>query len=173
MLMMVVFLCVECLFKIADREISRRKEIETQLDFISRQLGQLQIITALPATTVPSHTLVNSAMDVRSAVMGYLAVQIRHESIALGIVGRHSQRFRVEYLGKVVTTFTAGDDERNGVNAALESAVRDFNAALSHYGHGVGFKTFETVEGVTTALIWLTCRNSKKRGETSKRTDLI
>jgi len=73
--------------QIADRELGRRDDIEKTLDYISRQLGQLQIIESLPTVNVPSQALINSAMDVRSAVMRYLAVQIRHESNALGVVG--------------------------------------------------------------------------------------
>jgi hypothetical protein len=73
--------------QIADRELGRRDDIEKTLDYISRQLGQLQITESLPTANVPSQALINSAMDVRSDVMRYLAVQIRHQSIALGIMG--------------------------------------------------------------------------------------
>jgi len=73
--------------QIADREIARREEIENTLDYISRQLGQLQITKRLPTVNVPSQALINSAMDVRSAVMRYLAVQIRGQSNALGWTG--------------------------------------------------------------------------------------
>jgi RecJ-like exonuclease len=71
----------------ADRELKRRDEIEKRLDYISQQLGQLQIIKNLPDVKVMSQTLINSAMDVRSAVMRYLAIQIRHESSHFGIMG--------------------------------------------------------------------------------------
>jgi hypothetical protein len=73
--------------QIADRELGRRDDIEKTLDYISRQLAQLQITESLPTANVPSQALINSAMDVRSDVMRYLAVQIRHESNALGIMG--------------------------------------------------------------------------------------
>jgi hypothetical protein len=77
----------------ADREVGRKKEIESQLDFISRQLGQLQITETLPTSAISSQALINSAMDVRSAVMQYLAVQIRHESYALGLLGKYCDNF--------------------------------------------------------------------------------
>lgn len=73
--------------QVADRELVRREEIENTLDYISRQLGQLQITETLPTVNVPSHALFNSAMEVRSAVMRYLTVQIRHQSTALGLTG--------------------------------------------------------------------------------------
>jgi hypothetical protein len=72
----------------ADRELKRRDEIEKGLDYISRQLGQIQIIENLPTAEVKSQTLVNTAMDVRSSVMRYLAIQIRHESTHFGILGK-------------------------------------------------------------------------------------
>ena len=71
----------------ADRELKRRDEIEKGLDYISRQLGQLQIIETLPSADVMSQTLINSAMDVRTSVMRYIAIQIRHESRYFGIIG--------------------------------------------------------------------------------------
>jgi hypothetical protein len=71
----------------ADRELKRRDEIEKGLDYISRQLGQLQIIETLPSAEVMSQTLINSAMDVRTSVMRYIAIQIRHESRHFGIIG--------------------------------------------------------------------------------------
>src|SRR5271154_1556983 len=49
--------------------------------------------------------------------------------------------------GRMVSTLTTGDEDYTEVNQALEKAVANFNSALSHYGHGVGFKTFEYVEG--------------------------
>jgi hypothetical protein len=73
--------------KIADHEIARATEIESELDYISRQLGQLEVTEELPNAGVPSHHLINSAMEVHSAVMIYLAVLIRYESKAGGIVG--------------------------------------------------------------------------------------
>ena len=73
--------------KIADREISRRADVETMLDYIYRQLEQLGIIDGLPEDLHPPQSLVNRAMDVKSAVLAYLATHIRHESHRLGIMG--------------------------------------------------------------------------------------
>jgi tetratricopeptide (TPR) repeat protein len=56
----------------------------------------------------------------------------------------------------MVSTLTAGDEDYTEINQALEKAVANFNSALSHYGHGVGFKTFEYVEGNTFSSIKLT-----------------
>lgn len=73
--------------KIADGELGRGAEIEGQLDYISRQLGQLDLTKELPKAGVPPEHLMNCAMEVRSAVMIYLAVLIRHESKRGGVMG--------------------------------------------------------------------------------------
>ena len=50
-------------------------------------------------------------------------------------------------IGRVISTLTTGEEEYVAVSQALEVCVSNFNSALSHYGQGVGFKTFEYVEG--------------------------
>ena len=64
----------------AERELKRRSEIEETLDYISRELGQVQIINRLPSAKVPSEALINSALELRSSVMRYLSAVIRRES---------------------------------------------------------------------------------------------
>jgi hypothetical protein len=49
-------------------------------------------------------------------------------------------------------TFFRGDQEREYSGRNLENAVLEFNSALSHFGHGVGFKTFKCVQGIATIL---------------------
>ena len=58
----------------------------------------------------------------------------------------------VNVLGRVVSTLTSGDEDYTTTSRALETCVTNFNSALSHYGHSVGFKTFEYVEGEQTWL---------------------
>jgi hypothetical protein len=79
--------------KIADREILRRKHVEKKLDYISRQLGQLDIVKRLPAADVLSQSLVNRTIDVVSATLHYLAVHIEHESTRLGLIGTDPFQF--------------------------------------------------------------------------------
>lgn len=71
----------------AEREIKRKEEIEKTLDYIYRQLGQLTAIQSLPDSVVPPQALINRATDVKSAVLVYVAVHIRHEGIRCGIIG--------------------------------------------------------------------------------------
>jgi len=49
-------------------------------------------------------------------------------------------------LGKVATALLSGDEETQA-QRNLEISIQRFNAALAHFGHGVGFKTYEQVEG--------------------------
>jgi hypothetical protein len=80
--------------KIADREISRRDEVEKKLEYISQQLGQVEIIKQLPdIQNVQTDALVNRAMDVVSAALLFLAVHIRHESGRFGIIGTPKHSF--------------------------------------------------------------------------------
>jgi hypothetical protein len=73
----------------ADREITRKGEIEDMLDYMYRQLEQLEIVAGddLPNAAIPSKALQNRSMDVKSAALVYLSVHIRYEGGRLGIIG--------------------------------------------------------------------------------------
>jgi hypothetical protein len=73
--------------QIAEREISRKNELEKTLDFMYQQLEQLEILDVLPTDLQQREILINRAMDVRSASMLYLATILRHEATPLGSVG--------------------------------------------------------------------------------------
>lgn len=71
--------------------MSRRNDIEKRLDYISRQLGALQIIEKLPEAGVETDQLVNRALDVISAALNYLSAHIIQER--RGILRNYSARF--------------------------------------------------------------------------------
>jgi hypothetical protein len=52
------------------------------------QLTRLDTITTLLNIEVPSDALINRAMDVRSSLMVFLAVHIRHEAVRFGLLGK-------------------------------------------------------------------------------------
>ena len=74
--------------QIADREISRKKELGETLDHICQQLQHLAILNSLPEDLEQREFVINRALDVRSACMLYLAANIRHQSTVLGIPGK-------------------------------------------------------------------------------------
>jgi hypothetical protein len=74
--------------QIANREFTRREEIETNLDYISRELARVKVSSNLAKRDVDCVGLGYRAMDVRSAVLSYLAVHIRRESKIFGIIGK-------------------------------------------------------------------------------------
>lgn len=74
--------------QIAEREVARKAEIMKRLDYISRRLGQLDIIRNLPDTEFLSQELINSALDVQSASMIYLTVHVRYASSHFGIASK-------------------------------------------------------------------------------------
>lgn len=71
----------------AEKEITRRDTIGNKLDYISRQLGQLEIVQTLPQVSIETVQLENRAIDVLSAVLTFLAVNIKSESAKLGVIG--------------------------------------------------------------------------------------
>lgn len=89
--------------QIADREISRKAEIDEMLDYIHRQLGQLKVIDEIPDSDVPSIALINRALDVKSCTLNFLAIHIRRENSRLGTVGMalHSWTDSREYWGSI------------------------------------------------------------------------
>jgi len=44
--------------------------------------------------------------------------------------------------------FCQGTDIFDSTEAELRGAVDEFNYTLSHFGHGVGLRTFQVVEGM-------------------------
>ena len=58
------------------------------LNFMYQQLEQLEILDILPEDIGQRESVVNCAIDVRSASMIYLAVNIRHQATPLGDVGK-------------------------------------------------------------------------------------
>ena len=74
--------------QIANRELARKVEIEKKLDYIARELARVNIIKKLPNNDVEFIALAYRVMDVRSAVITYIAVHIRRESNMMGIMGK-------------------------------------------------------------------------------------
>jgi hypothetical protein len=52
-----------------------------------QQLDQLKIVQHLPEDIEQSEQVINRGMDVRSACMAYLAINIRHDTTPGGTVG--------------------------------------------------------------------------------------
>jgi hypothetical protein len=71
-----------------DNELDRRNSMGERFEYISRQLAQLEIVKNLPDADVSSDHLVNRAMDVLSASLMYMAIQIRHEAGYFGVAGK-------------------------------------------------------------------------------------
>jgi hypothetical protein len=117
--------------------------INKKLDYISRKLGQLEIIKQLPDQGIEYDQLVNRAIDVISASFNYLAVHIRHEARRLGVIGKHLDMPEITWTGSIATALLKGDENCTLVDADLSVAVEEFNCTLSHLGHGIGIRTFE------------------------------
>ena len=49
----------------------------------------------------------------------------------------------------MVSSFLVGEREYKTVDSDLKAAVDEFNSAVVHFGHGVGFKVFDLLQGIS------------------------
>jgi hypothetical protein len=70
-----------------DKELTRKEELTKSLDYICHQVGQLEVVDAIPPDLEQLDIVINRAIDVRSAAMRYLASQIQHDATKLGTTG--------------------------------------------------------------------------------------
>ena len=86
--------------QIADKEVGRKEEVERTLNFMYQQLEQLEILDILPEDLEHERreSVVNCAIDVRSASMIYLAVNIRHQATPGGDIGKTSLRTSINRI---------------------------------------------------------------------------
>jgi hypothetical protein len=49
--------------------------------------------------------------------------------------------------GNIAKALVKGSAAFTSAESALRAAVDEFNQTLSHYGHGIGFRTLQVVEG--------------------------
>lgn len=80
------------------------------------------------------------AMDVRTAVLNYLAVHIRRES--KGLIGESYFPFPAD-VGNVTTTLLKGDMDCEAATRDLQAAVTEFNSALILLNTGMAFYTIQ------------------------------
>jgi hypothetical protein len=126
--------------QIANREFTRREEIEKNLDYISRELSRVKVSVKL--ANRDGVGLNYRGMDVRSAVLNYLAVHIGRESKTFGIIGKCRVTFFVN-AGNIATTLVKGDVDCEAATQDLQAAVTEFNSALILLNASM---TFETVQ---------------------------
>jgi hypothetical protein len=115
------------------------------LDYMHRQLGQLNVINDIPESDVPSQTLLNRALDVKTCSLNFLAIHIGLENNRLGLIG--TSCIILTDLGNMGSAIFKAD-VFDAARRDLEKAVLEFNSALSDFGHSIGFITFKTVRGI-------------------------
>jgi hypothetical protein len=81
-------------------------------------------------------------MDVRSAVLNYLAVHIRRESKTFGIIGKCHVLIFVD-VGNIATTLVKGDMDCEAATRDLQAAVTEFNSALILFNASMSFQTVQ------------------------------
>jgi hypothetical protein len=113
------------------------------VEYICRQLEQLDIIKHIPDADVPPDYLINRATDVLSATLTYLAVHIHHQPGRFGVIGRLPNSRLTDFVGAIVGTIIKGDEESVAVDTELQDAVAEFNSALTNFASRIGFRTFQ------------------------------
>jgi hypothetical protein len=100
---------------------------------------------------VKTDQLVNRATDVLSGSLNFLSLHICHESKRLGFLGKRHAGYYLISLGSVTATFFAGEKDFESAETALKNAVDEFNSSIMQFGHGVGFKVFDLLQGTLQA----------------------
>lgn len=117
-----------------------------------RQLERLDIIVELP-DDIPQHlhdAVINRVLDVRSACMVYLAINIHHFAIPLGTPGKLTlPDWTNLFIGRVVTAFFLGDEEISDSKTHLRACVDEFGNIIADAHARVSFKTFNLIKGIS------------------------
>jgi hypothetical protein len=79
--------CCDSDVQIADKEVSRKEEISKALEVIRNLVGQLDVVESIPTDVERRQSIINRAMDVRSACMSYLGAQLNHQANRLRLLG--------------------------------------------------------------------------------------
>jgi hypothetical protein len=120
---------------------SRKGEIANVLDFMSQQFASFSILEELPKDDAQRENVISCAVDVISASMAYLTVQIReHSRSGLSVVVRSVLPIKA-----------------HAMDQQLRASVDSFNRALSLMNIKATLKTFELLEGTPSAFahIWI------------------
>lgn len=109
-----------------------------------QQLEQLEILDILPSELDQRESVFNRAIDVRSAAMIYLAVNIHHQTTALGDIGKTSLLLSILIvLGNVFKTFFIGDEKITDATMYLKTSVDDYCRALNNIHTRISIKSYE------------------------------
>jgi hypothetical protein len=100
------------------------------LEDLSQTFARLAVINDLPEDLKQREFVVNCALDVRSASMAYLAINIKHDSTLGGTAGKFAVFFVLTLLGKIAKTFFLGDTKIVDAGQYLESCVTNYRRAL-------------------------------------------
>lgn len=135
--------------QIADKEVGRKEEVERTLNFMYQQLEQLEILDILPEELEQRESVISRAIDVRSAAMIYLAVNIYHQTTPLGDMGKVSLRLsNLTSSGKVFKTFFVGDEKITNSTEYLKTSIDDYCRVLNNIHARISIKSYQLhIEG--------------------------
>jgi hypothetical protein len=113
------------------------------LNFMYQRLEQLEILDLLPQDLEQRESVINCAIDVCSASMIYLAVNIRHQATPLGDMGNHICQSQLIATGKVFKTFIVGDERITNATDYLKMSVDAYCRTLNNLHTRISIKSYE------------------------------
>jgi hypothetical protein len=113
-----------------------------------QQLEQLNLVESLPDEVEQVEIVINRALDVRSASMLYLAMNISYDMTPLGGIGTGISGLRLMLLGRVAKVFFTGDERITDSTVYLQMSVDEYSKAVSFIGVRIGIKVYELVKGM-------------------------
>jgi hypothetical protein len=103
-------------------------------------------------------------MDVRSAVINYIAVHIFRESKKFGVIGMFYILLLTE-TGNTATTLVKGDTDCEDATRELQAAVTEFNSALVLLNARMACRTVQKLGRIGKAVEQI---NERVKGKFSK-----
>ena len=108
-------------------------------------------------------------MDVRSAVINYIAVHIFRESKTFGVIGTFYILLFTE-AGNIATTLVKGDSDCEDATRELQAAVTEFNSALVLLNASIACRTVQKLGRIGEAVEQI---NERVKGKVSNLQKLI
>lgn len=116
-------------------------------------------------------TLTNRALDVKSAILTYIAAHIHHEGNRFGLAGIACRILDIHFfLGNMLTSVFSGNQNCDSSQLDLENAIDAFNTAFYHF---VGKVNFDTLEQVSGNSIFRTLEHNTDCKRCSRRIELF
>jgi len=122
------------------------------LDYICSQLANLDVVEEVPENLPHRDRLVNRAVDVRSASMLYIAIQLKHDQNSFGLAGLVPRWFSLTIQGTVLKTIFTGDKKIMDTETYLKDSVNEYNKTMNNMNLRIIVKMYKFLRGNTFSI---------------------